>query len=127
MTVRNARHGTSSRGAKGEPQNPRLSLSPLVLWRGFKHLTQITWPRRFAIVQFPNAPLIIALIAGETAKHTHGTSAAYASSVSYLAFAIWAYLELVEGRELVPTPPWPGGRDLRNRASRLGAAQLKVA
>jgi hypothetical protein len=95
--VRNARHGTSSRGAKGEPQNPRLSLSPLVLWRGFKHLTQITWPRRFAIVQFPNAPLIIALIAGETAKHTHGTSAAYASSVSYLAFAIWAYLELVEG------------------------------
>jgi hypothetical protein len=49
------------------------------------------------IVQFPNAPLIIAFIAGETAKHTHASSHAYASSVSYLALAIWAYLELVEG------------------------------
>jgi hypothetical protein len=48
-------------------------------------------------VQFPNAPLIIALIAGETAKQTHGTSSDYASSVSYLAFGIWGYLELVEG------------------------------
>jgi hypothetical protein len=63
----------------------------------FRRLTQIAWPRRFPIVQFPNAPLIIAFIAGETAKQTHGTSAAYASSVSYLAFGIWAYLELIEG------------------------------
>jgi uncharacterized membrane protein YecN with MAPEG domain len=48
------------------------------------------------IVQFPNAPLI-AFIAGETGKHTHGSSHAYTSAVSYLAFAIWAYLEVVEG------------------------------
>ena len=68
-----------------------------MVWRGFERLTQIGWPRRFVIVQFPNAPLIIAFIAGETAKHTHGSSHAYASSVSYLAFGIWAYLELVEG------------------------------
>jgi hypothetical protein len=49
------------------------------------------------IVQFPNAPLIIAFIAGETAKHTHAPGHAYASAVSYLALVIWAYLELVEG------------------------------
>lgn len=72
-------------------------MSPLILWRRFRRLTQFAWPRRFPIVQFPNAPLIIALIAGETAKQTHGTSSDYASSVSYLAFGIWAYLELVEG------------------------------
>jgi hypothetical protein len=72
-------------------------LSALVLWRRLKRLTQFAWPRRFPIVQFPNAPLIIALIAGETAKQTHGTSSDYASSVSYLAFGIWGYLELVEG------------------------------
>jgi hypothetical protein len=72
-------------------------LSPNVLWRRFKRLTQIAWPRRFVIVQFPNAPLIIALIAGGTAELTHGTSSAYAASASYLAFGIWAYLELVEG------------------------------
>jgi hypothetical protein len=68
-----------------------------VLWRRFKRLTEIAWPRHFVIVQFPNAPLIIALIAGTTAKLTHGTGSAYASSVSYLAFGIWAYLEVVEG------------------------------
>ena len=80
-----------------EPENRQTSLSPFALWRGFKRVTQISWPRRFVIVQFPNAPLIIALVAGETAEQTHGTGSSYASSVSYLAFAIWAYLELVEG------------------------------
>jgi hypothetical protein len=49
------------------------------------------------IVQFPNAPLIIAFIAGEAGKHTLGSGHAYASAVSYLALAIWAYLELVSG------------------------------
>jgi hypothetical protein len=83
--------------APGEPRSPRPSLSPVVLWRGFKHLTRLGWPRRFAIVQFPNAPLIIAFVAGEVAKHTHGTGHAYASSTTYLALAVWAYLELVDG------------------------------
>ena len=68
-----------------------------MLWRRFRRATRIGWPRRFVIVQFPNAPLIVALIAGATAKLTHGTGSAYASSVFYLAFGIWAYLELVEG------------------------------
>jgi hypothetical protein len=72
-------------------------LSPPVLWRRYKQLTRIAWPRRFVIVQFPNPPLIIALIAGETANLTHGTSSDYASSASYLSLGIWAYLELVEG------------------------------
>jgi len=92
---RSAEH-VSSRRIR-HPRNLERPLSPLVLWRGFKRLTRIAWPRRFVIVQFPNAPLIIALIAGETARQTHGTISAYASSASYLAFGIWAYLELVEG------------------------------
>jgi hypothetical protein len=73
------------------------SSSPRAIWQGFKHLTQIGFPRRFVIVQFPNAPLIVAFVAGEIGKHAHGSSHAYASSVSYLALVIWAYLELVEG------------------------------
>jgi hypothetical protein len=48
-------------------------------------------------VQFPNASLIVAFVAGEVAKHTHGASHFYASSITYLALAIWAYLELVDG------------------------------
>jgi hypothetical protein len=34
--------------------------APRGLWQGFKRLTQLGWPRSFPIVQFPNAPLIIA-------------------------------------------------------------------
>jgi hypothetical protein len=75
----------------------RPSLPPLVVWRGFKRLTQIGFPRRFVIVQFPNAPLIVAFLAGEVGKHAQGSGHAYASAVSYLALGIWAYLELVDG------------------------------
>ena len=65
-----------------DSRGPRILRSPLVLWRGFKRLTRLGWPRRFAIVQFPNAPLIIAFLAGEVAKHTHGLGHAYASSAA---------------------------------------------
>jgi hypothetical protein len=77
--------------------SPWPSFSPLAVWAGFRRLTRIGWPRRFTILQFPNAPLIVAFAAGEAARYMHGSSHTYASSVSYLALAVWAYLELVEG------------------------------
>jgi hypothetical protein len=78
------------------PQDPheRRALGP---WRAFKRLTQIGFPRRFPLVQFPNVPLIVAFVAGEVAKHTHGPGHAYAMSISFLALAVWAYLELTGG------------------------------
>ena len=66
-------------------------------WLAFKRLTTLGFPRRFPIVQFPNAPLIIAFLASQAAGHIHGPSHAYASAVSYLAMMIWAYEELVSG------------------------------
>ena len=81
----------------GFRENLLPSLGPRAIWQKFRRLTQIGFPRRFVILQFPNAPLIVAFVAGEIGKHTHGSSHAYASSVSYLALVIWAYLELVEG------------------------------
>jgi hypothetical protein len=48
-------------------------------------------------VQFPNAPLILAFLAGQIAGHVHGQAHADASAISYLAFTIWAYEELVDG------------------------------
>jgi len=77
--------------------NNTLTSSPRAFWRGFKRLTKLGWPRRFPIVQFPNAPLIVGLIAGQAAGLTHGSTHAYASAISYLAFTIWAYEELVHG------------------------------
>ena len=72
-------------------------LSPRGLWRGFKRLRKLGWPRDFPIVQFPNAPLIVALLAGEAGNFVNGNEHTYTASVSYLALTIWAYEELVHG------------------------------
>jgi hypothetical protein len=66
-------------------------------WLRFKRLTQLGWPRSFPLVQFPNAPLIIAFLAGLAAARIHGSGHFYLASLSYLAMAIWAYEELLHG------------------------------
>lgn len=48
-------------------------------------------------MQFPNAPLILAFLAGQTAAHLHGQGHADASAISFLALAVWAYEELAHG------------------------------
>jgi hypothetical protein len=78
-------------------QHPQRRLAPRGLWRGFKRLTHLGWPRDFPIVQFPNAPLIIAFLAGAAAARTHGSGHAYLAAISFLAFGIWAYEELLHG------------------------------
>ena len=67
------------------------------LRRKLKALTQLGWPRSFPIVQFPNLPLIVAFLAGQFAHRLHGAGHADGAAVSYLAMAIWAYLELTAG------------------------------
>lgn len=78
------------------PQSDRTSL-PSALWGGFKWLTTLGFPRRFPIIQFPNLPLILAFLAGETALFVHGDAHFYARSVAYLGMTIWAYEELANG------------------------------
>jgi hypothetical protein len=48
-------------------------------------------------VQFPNLPLIVAFLAGETGNFVNGDEHTYTASVSYLALTIWAYEELMHG------------------------------
>lgn len=69
----------------------------LGLWRFFLRLTRIGFPRRFPLIQFPNAQLIVAFVAGMVAGLSHGLPHAYAQSAAYLSLAVWAYLELVSG------------------------------
>ena len=69
----------------------------LRVWLAYKRLTELSFPRRFPIVQFPNLPLIVALLAGEVGRFLDGGEHSYAASVSYLALTIWAYEELVHG------------------------------
>lgn len=79
------------------PVRPRPRIPGGALWDSFKRLTQLSWPKSYPIVQFPNAPLIIAFLAGEAASFTHGSAHAYARAISYLAMIIWAYEELFHG------------------------------
>jgi hypothetical protein len=78
-------------------QHPQRRLTPRRLWRGFQRLRKLSFPRRFPIVQFPNAPLIIAFLAGAAAARTHDPGHAYLAAISFLAFGIWAYEELLHG------------------------------
>jgi hypothetical protein len=80
------------RGRAG-PGHTRL----LSLWLGLKWVTQLGFPRRFPIVQFPNLPLIIAFLAGQAGRFLDGSAHSYAAAVSYLAMTIWAYEELAHG------------------------------
>jgi hypothetical protein len=76
---------------------PMMKERLLSVWLAYKRLTQLSFPRRFPIVQFPNLPLIVAFLAGEAGKFVDGSAHSYAASVSYLAMTIWAYEELVHG------------------------------
>ncbi len=78
-----------------EEYHPRSTLSSA--WRAFQRLTTLGYPRRFPVVQFPNLPLIIALIAGYGSRYVRGTGHAYLLAVGYLAMTIWAYEELGRG------------------------------
>jgi hypothetical protein len=88
-----------SRTISPDPPTPMLMIKErlLSLWLAYKRLTELSFPRRFPIVQFPNLPLIVAFLAGEAGKFLHGSAHSYATSVSYLAMTIWAYEELVHG------------------------------
>jgi hypothetical protein len=63
----------------------------------YKRLADLSLPRRFPIVQFPNLPLIVALAADAVGHFLTGIAHSYATSASYLALTIWAYEELVNG------------------------------
>lgn len=54
-------------------------------------------PRRFPIVQFPNPPLIVALVTAGLAQVTSGRTAQGASLTSDVALTMWAGEEIADG------------------------------
>jgi hypothetical protein len=63
------------------------------LWRR----GQRGWPPGFPVVQFPNAPLTVALGGWVVAVATDGSAHAYARATFYTGLAAWAWLELADG------------------------------
>jgi hypothetical protein len=55
------------------------------------------WPSRFVLVQFPNAPLLVALAGSVVAGAADGRAADYADAAGRLGLAVFAYLELTDG------------------------------
>ncbi len=62
-----------------------------------RRLTHRSWPSGFALVQFPNPPLIVALVASIVGRFTHGTGHRLVLSVFYVALSVWAYEEARRG------------------------------
>jgi hypothetical protein len=63
------------------------------LWRRGQH----GWPARYPLVQFPNAPLLVALVASVVAALTGGSVHDYARGGVYAGLAAWAWIELASG------------------------------
>lgn len=59
------------------------------------------WPKDFPLVQFPNAPLLVALAAWVAAKLTDGTAHDVFRGIFTAGLAWWAVLELVRGSNWV--------------------------
>jgi hypothetical protein len=74
---------------------PVASTTPARL--AYRRVAGFSFPRRFPIVQFPNLPLIIGLLAGAAGQFLAGSARPYAAAASYLALTIWAYEELAHG------------------------------
>jgi hypothetical protein len=63
------------------------------LWRR----GQRGWPERYPLIQFPNAPLIVALVAAVVARVTDGTVQDGARIVTEVGVIMWALMEIARG------------------------------
>ena len=62
-----------------------------------RRLARWQWPARFPLLQFPNPPLVVALLAAAAGALTTGDAHRLTSAVFYLALAVWAYEEARRG------------------------------
>jgi hypothetical protein len=63
------------------------------LWRR----SQVGWPRRFPIAQFPNPPLLLALAGWGLAVLAGGTAHDVGRAVFIVGLGVWASVEAVAG------------------------------
>lgn len=54
-------------------------------------------PARFPVVQFPNAPLLVAFVAFVLGRFTHGRADDHVTAVFFVALGVWASQELMGG------------------------------
>jgi hypothetical protein len=62
-----------------------------------KRLMRWGWPSGFEVAQFPNPPLIVALLASAASHLSHGTGHRLTQAIFYVALSVWAYEEARSG------------------------------
>lgn len=72
-------------------------LSGSVVGSRLRQIASWSWPSGFPIVQFPNPPLAVALLASIAARFTEDTAHRSVRAVFYLALGVWAYEEARHG------------------------------
>jgi hypothetical protein len=75
---------------EGEEQKPTLR-------QRWEKLSRLEGPPGFIIWQFPNPPLILALVALVAGWLTSGTAHSVARAIFVVGFAVFAWLELFQG------------------------------
>jgi hypothetical protein len=65
-----------------------------------RRVAQWGFPKRYPLVQFPNAPLLVALAASVVGWFVTGTVQSYVTAVGTVGIAVWAWGELVDGVNL---------------------------
>lgn len=63
----------------------------------YRRLVRLSWPRRYPLVQFPNAPLLVSLGASVVGWFVSGDAQDYVTAVGTVGIAVWAWQEAVDG------------------------------
>ncbi|MDO9355913.1 MAG: hypothetical protein Q7T55_19605 [Solirubrobacteraceae bacterium] len=66
----------------------------------YRALTQLGFPASYPLVQFPNPPLLLALLASVVGWFVAGDAQDYVTAVGVVGITVWAWLEAVEGVNL---------------------------
>lgn len=66
----------------------------------YRSLAAFGFPARYPLVQFPNPPLWVALLASAAGWFVDGEPQRYVTAVGTVGIAVWAWLEVFEGVNL---------------------------
>jgi hypothetical protein len=66
----------------------------------YRELVQLGFPRHYPLVQFPNPPLVVALLASAAGWFVTGSAQDYLTAVGTIGIAVWAWQEATDGVNL---------------------------
>lgn len=84
-----------------QPTHPTPVTTALTIRERYHAVTQIGFPANYPVVQFPNLPLTVGLLASVVGGFVTGTAQDYVTAVGTIGIAVWAWEEAFQGVNLV--------------------------